>query len=390
MQEEFNSLQDLWRAVKDVWDHGLMGVDIGSLLVGLAIFGFFLIVRGIFSKYVLAKLHVWSRRSDTSVDDEVIDALIPPIRFVPVILGLFIALRYTGADEIMGVIFFHLIQSLIAFTIFWALHRALEPLSRIMNGLDRLLTPLMVRWLFRVMKVLVIFIGAAVILEIWGIAVGPLLAGLGLFGAAIALGAQDLFKNLIGGITVIAEKRFEPGDWIFVDGVVEGVVEDIGFRSTKVRRFDKAPVHVPNANLSDAVVTNFSRMSHRRIKWMIGVEYRTTTEQLGIITNEIARYLQENEAFAPGDEVPCFVRVDSFGPSSIDILVYCFTKTTVWDEWLAIKEQLAFKIKEIVTEKAKTGFAFPSQSLYVEQWPDDTPEMFTPPADKKAGSKPSE
>ena len=125
--------------------------------------------------------------------------------------------------------------------------------------------------------------GAMAILEIWGIAVGPLLAGLGLFGAAVALGAQDLFKNLIGGMTIIAEKRFQPGEWIRVDGVVEGVVEDIGFRSTKVRRFDKAPVHVPNAALSDAVVTNFSRMTHRRIKWKIGVVYNSTVEQLQII-----------------------------------------------------------------------------------------------------------
>ena len=122
--------------------------------------------------------------------------------------------------------------------------------------------------------------GAATILEIWGIKIGPILAGLGLFGVAVALGAQDLFKNLISGFLVIAEKRFNPGDWIRVDGEVEGTVETINFRSTLVRRFDKAPVFVPNSKLSDNSVINFSSMTFRRIYWVIGVEYRTTVDQL--------------------------------------------------------------------------------------------------------------
>lgn len=377
--KSIQTLEDFWGEVVDVWEHGFMGVDVGKIIVAIAILGGFLLIRGLFSKYILARLHKWAERSDTTMDDKVIDALIPPIKFIPVILGLFFAARYAGLDDVLGEFFLRLMRSLIAFTIFWAIHRALSPIGHAMNGLKQLLTPTMAQWLFKALDVVVIFIGAAVILEIWGIQVGPLLAGLGLFGAAVALGAQDLFKNLIGGLTIIAEKRFYPGDWIKVDGVVEGTVEDVGFRSTKVRRFDKAPVHVPNASLSDAVVTNFSRMTNRRIYWMIGVEYRTTTEQLKIIRDSILDYVMNNEDFETSDKVVTFVRVDSFGASSIDIMLYCFTKTTNWGEWLEIKEKLAFAIKEIVTEKAGTGFAFPSQSLYVEQWPGDTAEIFQPP-----------
>ena len=384
------SFDDLWAETVDVWQHGFMGVDISKIIIALLIFAGFLLIRGLFSKYILARLHAWASRTDTRMDDKIIDALIPPIRFIPVILGIFFAAQYAGLDDVLNGFFMRLMRTMIAFTIFWALHRALEPMSHLVRGLEKLLTGMMVRWLFKIVKVLVVFIGGAVILEIWGIEVGPLLAGLGLFGAAVALGAQDLFKNLIGGLTIIAEKRFHPGDWIKVDGVVEGTVEDIGFRSTKVRRFDKAPVHVPNAQLSDAAVTNFSRMSHRRIYWMIGVEYRTTVEQLKIIRDEIMDYINNNDAFDTDGSVPCFVRVDSFGASSIDIMIYCFTKTTVWGEWLEIKEEFAFKLKEIVTKKAKTAFAFPSQSIYVEQWPQnggDAPEMFHPPEGKKGTSK---
>ncbi|GAB4355363.1 MAG: mechanosensitive ion channel family protein [Immundisolibacter sp.] len=382
-QSTLTTLANLWDEAVHVWQHGFMGVDIGNIIIALGILGVFLLVRGIFGKYVLARLQSWAARSDTQVDDKIVEALIPPIRFIPVILGIFFAAQYAGIDEMLNDVFARFIRTLLAFTIFWSLFRTLGPMSYMMRGLEMILTPMMVQWLFKVMRVLVVFIGGAIILEIWGIAVAPLLAGLGLFGAAVALGAQDLFKNLIGGLTVIAEKRFQPGDWIKVDGVVEGTVEDIGFRSTKVRRFDKAPVHVPNAQLSDAAVTNFSRMTNRRIYWMIGVEYRTTIEQLKIIRDGILEYINGGDEFESADVVPTFVRVDSFGASSIDIMVYCFTKTTVWAEWLEVKEKLAFKIKELVEEKAGTGFAFPSQSIYLETWPDNTPEMFVPPGDKR-------
>jgi MscS family membrane protein len=179
---------------------------------------------------------------------------------------------------------------------------------------------------------------------------------------------------------ILGEKRFRKGDWIRVEGVVEGTVENIGFRSTIIRRFDKAPVMVPNTNLSDTAVTNFSGMTHRRIYWKIGVEYRTTVDQLRQIRDEMEHYIVESPEFASPKDVSTFVRIDRFSDSSIDIMLYCFTKTTNWGEWLEIKEQLAFHIKQIV-EGAGSGFAFPSQSLYIEAIPSERPELFVPPTE---------
>lgn len=324
--------QELKQMVMDVWAHGFMGVDISAIIIALLIFLGFMLFRGLFSKFVLGHLHNWAEKSTTKMDDKIVDALIPPIKFIPIILGIFFATKYLDMNVDAEAFVMKIERSLITFTMFWALHRAAEPLSHGMKKLEKILTKAMMAWIFKTMKVLIVFIGGAVILEVWGIAVGPLLAGLGLFGAAVALGAQDLFKNLIGGITILAEKRFHPGEWIKVDGVVEGTVSEIGFRSTKVTRFDKAPVHVPNSELSDAVVTNFSRMTHRRIKWKVGVTYDTSIEQLKIIRDEITKELETNDAFAPATEVSTFVRVDSFNDSSIDFLIYCFTKTTNWGE----------------------------------------------------------
>ncbi|MBL4601876.1 MAG: mechanosensitive ion channel family protein, partial [Emcibacteraceae bacterium] len=188
---------------------------------------------------------------------------------------------------------------------------------------------------------------------------------LGLFGVAVALGAQDLFKNLISGLFIIGERRFHPGDWVKVDGIVEGTVEDIGFRTTTIIQFDKAPVYVPNSKLSDNATINFSRMSHRRIYWKIGLVYDTSIEQLKAIREQIEHYIMNNNDFAHPPEVATFVRIDSFNDSSIDLMLYCFTKTTDWGEWLEIKEQFALTIKDIVAKNG-SAFAFPSQSIYIE------------------------
>jgi len=360
--------------VKQVWQEGLYGVNVAEILIALLILSLFIVFRNLLSRFVLRALGRAAARTKNTIDNRIIEALYEPIRFVPVVMGIFFAVSILDVDESTREIFYKMNRSLVAFTLFWAFYRITAPVGDLMMKAEGVLTKPMVDWIVKAARIAFVVLGAATILELWGIAVAPIIAGLGLFGVAVALGAQDLFKNLIAGLFVIGERRFQPGDWISVDNVVEGTVQDIGFRTTTVRRFDRAPVYVPNARLSDNAVTNFSRMSHRRIRWMVGVEYRTSLEQLKEIRDGIERYILENEAFASPSEVATFVRIDSFNDSSIDILVYCFTNTTVWGEWLEIKERLAYVIKEIV-EGAGTGFAFPSRSLYLETLP-DAPEVF--------------
>ncbi len=338
----------------------------GKLAIAILIFFAFILLRGLFAKFVFGRLKVLTKATKTAIDDNVLKALERPVKFIPVVLGLFFAIEYLSLAGGIEIIADKLIRSLIVFIIFWGLVNIVEPLS----------------FLLKAIRAVFIFIGAATILEIWGIKIGPIIAGLGLLGVAVALGAQDMFKNLISGILIIVEKRFNIGDWIRVDGVVEGTVETIGFRSTVVRRFDKAPVFVPNSQLSDHSVVNFSSMTYRRIYWIIAVEYRTTVKQLRQIRDSIEQYILEGDDFAKPPNAPMFVRIDRFSDSSIDIMVYCFTKTIEWGRWLEIKETLAYRIKEIV-EGSGTSFAFPSQSLYVETLPTEKPEVFIPPDTSK-------
>jgi MscS family membrane protein len=373
-------IRDFWSVVVDVWKNGFLGIDIGRIIIALGIFFLSLLLRQLIASIVINRLLALAKKTRFRLDDEVVLTLRKPIAFIPVIIGFFIATEYLGLSGNLQTGADRFLRSLIAYVIFWSLVRLVQPLAFLFEKLEELFSAAMVDWLLKAIRVVIILIGAATILEIWGIQVMPLLAGLGLFSVAVALGAKDLFMNLISGIIIIAEHRFNPGDWIKVGDEVEGTVESIGFRSTMVRRFDKAPVHVPNSKLSDNAVINFSAMTHRRIYWMISIEYRTTVEQLRRIRDSIEDYIYGSDDFAKPPEVPTFIRIDRFSDSSIDIMVYCFTKTINWGDWLAIKEKLAYRIKEIV-EGAGAGFAFPSQSVYVEALPMATPEQFLPPSD---------
>lgn len=365
-----NTFQEFWTLVLDVWNNGLYGIDVGKILAALLIIYASMLFRHLFSRIVLGRLRALTKRTKTDIDDEVINVIEKPVGFLPIVIGIFFASEVLNLTDNLAEGADNLNRSLITFNIFWAFYNVIGPLSLTFGKLKDIFSSSMINWLIKAMHGLFIFLGVASILEIWGIQVAPLIAGLGLFGVAVALGAQDLFKNLISGLFIIGEKRFHPGDWIKIDGVVEGTVEEIGFRTTTVIRFDKAPVYVPNAQLSDNAATNFSRMSHRRIYWKIGLLYDTSKDQLKNIRQEIENYVLGNDDFAHPPEVATFVRIDSFNDSSIDIMLYCFTKTTVWGEWLEIKENLALKIKEIV-EHNDSGFAYPSQSIYIENLPDN-------------------
>lgn len=359
------SFNDFITLIRDVWNYGVYGIDIGKISLSLIVFLFFLMIRRLFSQFVINRLKSLTRKTENKFDDQLIDALEHPLRFIPVVIGTFLATEVLALTDTLQLAAYNLNRSLITFNIFWGLYKLVGPVSQSFSGLKGIFTDSIISWLIKTIRALVFFLGAAAILEIWGIKVAPLIAGLGLFGVAVALGAQDLFKNLIAGLFIIGEKRFNTGEWVKVDGIVEGTVEEIGFRTTTIQRFDKAPVYVPNAKLSDNAVTNFSRMTHRRIYWKIALVYDTSVEQLRDVRDKIEDYLLTSSDFAHPPEVPTFVRIDSFNDSSIDVMLYCFTRTTDWGKWLEIKETLALTIKKIVKD-AGSSFAFPSQSVYLE------------------------
>ena len=359
--ELLNNFSDIFLSV---WNKGILGVDIFQILIGVGIFLLFLIFRGIISKLIIKKLELISKRTTNKLDDTFVKSMVGPARFLPIVLGFFIASYYMTFSVEGREVVDTINRTLITILIFWVIHQIIEPISYILSGLDQILTRELIGWIIKSLKILIFILGLAAVLELWGIKIGPIIAGLGLFGVAVALGAQDLFKNLISGILVLVEKRFKIGDWISVDGVIEGIVEKIGFRSTTIRKFDKSLAIIPNFQFAENAVVNVSETSNWLISWNITLQYDTTVDQLKTIRNEIEKYILENKDF--DTKVGVAVRVDKFSDSSIDMYVRCFTNSRSWNDWLSVKERLAIKIKEIV-EGNKASFAFPSQSIYVEK-----------------------
>ena len=204
-------------------------------------------------------------------------------------------------------------------------------------------------------------ISASIIAQEWGYDVNGFVAGLGIGGLAFALAAQDSLSNFFGGIVIILDKPFSIGDWILTPNV-EGTVEDINFRSTKVRTFAHALVTVPNATLAKNPITNWSKMGRRRITFNLGVTYTTPKEKLAKCVAGIETMLRTHEEIHPET---IFVTFDSFNSSSLHIFIYCFTNTTAWGEFLKVKENVNFKILEIL-EQEGVSVAFPSRSVYFQ------------------------
>jgi MscS family membrane protein len=282
-------------------------------------------------------------------------------------------------------------KSALILNITWIIYALVQPVVSMsrrncLNDGNRVV----VAWTVRIAKFMVFIVGVSTVLEHWGIRVSTLVASIGVVGMAVALGAQDMFKNIIAGITIIAEHRFNVGDIVHADaptGVIEGIIENIGLRSTRIIKFDRAPMYVPNNTLADAAVVNITTRLFRRISMNVRVEMRTTPEQLKYIRDEIERYIIESPDFADPSEAMVQVRVDNFDSSGILFLIYCFTSSNIWTEFMASKERLLFKIKEIVAA-AGAGLAISSQSVYVEKMDKALEKRALPSRTKSRGKGP--
>ncbi|WP_051906543.1 mechanosensitive ion channel domain-containing protein [Methylomarinum vadi] len=230
-------------------------------------------------------------------------------------------------------------------------------------------------------KVLILVVVLAIGLNHFGISITAIMSTLGIGGLAFALAAKDTLSNLFGGITILFDNVFRMGDWVKI-GDVEGTVAEIGLRSTTIRTFDNALITIPNAQVSVSSVMNWNRrVVGRRIKMHIAVTYESNMDDIRNALNDLREMLKSHPGIAnpkqklasghrhfklssledvKGIKATQLVFMDRYNDSSIDILIYCFSKTVNWAEWLAVKEDVMFKIAEIL-RKNHLEFAYPTQ-----------------------------
>jgi MscS family membrane protein len=201
------------------------------------------------------------------------------------------------------------------------------------------------------------------LLQTFNVDISAVLAFGGLGGLAVGMAAKDLIANFFGGLTIYLDKPFKVGDWIrSPDRQIEGTVEYIGWRQTRIRTFDKRPLYIPNATFTQIAVENPSRMTHRRIYETFGLRYQDA-RVLEKVVNEVRDYLRKHDDLATDQTL--IVNVNEFADSSVNFFVYCFTKTTDWVTYHRIKEQVLLDILKII-HKHGADVAFPTRTVQIE------------------------
>ena len=367
-------MEGFFNLIMEVWNEDFLGISVGNIFISLIIVIFSLIIRALLVNRIFKFLENLAKETETEADDILLETLEKPLGNVPLAIGLYLIIELLPLSGMADVFLTNIVKALIAFTIFSVLTKAIGPLFELLASRSWL-TAALSMWLERFSRVLIWILAIAIILDIFGVQIGPIIAGLGLFSVAVALGAQDLFKNLISGILIIAENRFQPGDRIEVDGKLHGIVETIGFRSTMIRLFNTSPMIIPNKDLSDVNVINHGEMRYRRIRWHVNLLYSTSIEQLKKICSEITDYINnEDEGFAINPGQNSFAKAVEFGGSSIDVEILCYSAAKDYTHYSELKEKLVHRIMEIVRDN-KSDFAFPSRSIYVESSHEIEPQL---------------
>ncbi|MEB3203793.1 MAG: mechanosensitive ion channel family protein [Candidatus Sericytochromatia bacterium] len=308
---------------------------------------------------------ILSERGPTPWNTVAIEALFPITTW-----GCWLAVGHLGLNLIEGVKIWHPVLRHLAnvsamLLVGWSFHRLIRGVEGEFLGLHRGTRDsgdrATIGAIGRLARFTVWILVGITILQAFGMSVSGLLAFGGIGGIAIGFAAKDILANLIGGISILLDRPFAAGDWIrSPDRELEGTVEHIGWRITRIRTFDQRPLYVPNALFSTVAIENPSRMLNRRIHELIGVRYDDAAK-VDVLVSDIEAMLRQHEAI--DQDRTLIVNLLSFGASSIDIMVYTFTRTTDWVTYHAIKQDILLRILAIITSRG-AEIAFPTQTLH--------------------------
>lgn len=363
-----------WSDIRAFFSYQIMGLAAWNYLAALGFILLGFLGRKIVS-LVLGRLALLTEKTRFPLDEIMIKALARPLEWSAVMAGIFAAIflfplptdpvnieRFFSAllsAWVGGFVIWFGLRLINGLMDWWADKAALTE-----SKLDDQLVPIVRRSL----KVFLVLIGGMLILQNLGYSVLSLLTGLGIGGVALALASKDAIANLFGSVVVFLDKPFHVGDWIEI-GSIEGTVEEVGLRTTRIRTFANSLITVPNAQFTTTAVNNWSRMNKRRIMMTVGVTYGSTPEKVDELVVRIRELIAANEKLH--DDF-FLVNLDKFGPSSLDIFIYCFTRSTVWGEFLQAKQEFMLEIMRAVRDLG-LGFAFPTQSIHVESLPAGKP-----------------
>lgn len=320
-----------------------------------------------FSLFLISKLKEKAGRTRNLFDDAVIGALEPPVNYGILFFTLEYILRINqeafGLEILPKMKYLYVVVMAALFA--WFVLRLIRIReNQILKGkVETKADQTTISVIFKLLRISTVVVTCLVVFQTLGVSISGIVAFGGLGGAAVAFASKDLLANFFGGFMVFLDKPFVVGDWIrSPDQSIEGTVENIGWRVTRIRTFDKRPLYVPNSVFTQISLENPSRMTHRRIYETIGVRY-SDFSQVEAICDDIQEMLKTHVDIDDGQTM--MVNFNRFADSSLEFFIYCFTHTTHWQTFHRIKQDVLLRIGVIIN-KHGAEIAFPSRSLYME------------------------
>lgn len=342
----------------------VLGVEVWQLLALFTWILLGLVLMKVFDHALNQYVEPVLRRTSSRWDDKVFTEIEKPLDFI--FLFGFYRLTYSNlmlpvqANNVLANGF----EIAVSVSVVWLLYKLANVASLFLEAitsqteskLDDQLVPL----LRKSLKVFVVAVGVLFILQNNGINVTSLLAGLGIGGLAVALAARDTLANFFGSVTIFVDKPFQIGDWVKV-GSLEGTVEEVGFRSTRIRTFYNSVITVPNSKLADSEIDNLGLREYRRFKTSINLTYDTTPEQMEAFVEGVKAIVRSTPSIRQDYYE---IHFESLGAHSLDVLVYIFFKVPSWSDELQSRHNFLLDVMRLAREIG-VEFAFPTQTLHI-------------------------
>lgn len=358
-------------------NYNFFGLSLTQILVFTGILFLILFMAKILSLVVFKFLRKSAEKTGTDFDDNIIEAIQKPVIWLFYVASTYFALLFLGlkdTDIPLKTFADGTAKTLIAVLITWLVLRLVDVFDaflteRLNREKEQKRKDLLIFYFFplvkRALKLAIAFVAIILIIQNWGYSVTSLIAGFGITGIAVGFAAKESISNVFGSIFIVADHVYKPGDWIIVDrsisnGDAEGFVEDISLRSTKIRAFDNTLIIIPNSEMANATIKNVSAHKKRRIYEFIDITYDTPPEKVELaveICRKIVRDHPEMEDYQQ-------IHFNQFGAFSLKIMLYVFTKTIDWSEYLRIRQEIFLSIFREFNQHG-IEFAFPTQTLYL-------------------------
>jgi len=355
--------------MQDIFDNFLVLLDGSPWMLTTFILVFITLLVGFVARKMFNTLAEQLKKTSNLYDDAFLEAARRPLGWLIIVLGLSVAAGVAGGSSDAEIFqYIPQMRELSIVVLFaWFAIRFISFVEANLhnNGYEEhRLDFATAAAIGKLLRVSIVITAVLIAMQTLGFSVSGVLAFGGIGGIAIGFAARDMLANFFGALMIFMDRPFSVGDWIrSPDKDIEGTVEDIGWRLTRIRTFDQRPLYVPNAVFAEIVVINPSKMLNRRIYETLGVRY-SDVSVLPVILEDIRSMLKVHEAIDKRKTM--MVNFNVFGPSSLDFFVYTFTKTTVWTDFHAIKEDILFRISGII-EQHGAEIAFPTQTIQVEK-----------------------